>query len=76
MTNGDIGNLAVNVPWNCLMLEDSVVEVSNLYLCLRPLTRAKDDGELCRYIFIDIRQFNIQKAAQRRSLFSLINPFL
>lgn len=45
VTNGEIGNLAVNVPWNCLMLEDSVVEVSNLYLCLRPLTRAKDDGE-------------------------------
>lgn len=45
VTNGEIGNLAVNVPWNCLMLEDSVVEVSNLYLCLRPLARVKDDGE-------------------------------
>lgn len=42
--NGEIGSLAVDVPWNCLMSEDSVVEVNNLYLCLRPHSRTKDDG--------------------------------
>lgn len=70
VTNGEIGNLAVNVPWNCLMLEDSVVEVSNLYLCLRPLARAKDDGEL-----IFLKQI-AQKGCYSLIFISLINPIL
>lgn len=45
VTSGQIGSVTVNVPWNCLMSEDSFVEVNNLRLCLRPQPRAKDDGE-------------------------------
>ncbi|CRL03003.1 CLUMA_CG016444, isoform A [Clunio marinus] len=44
VTSGQIGSVTVNVPWNCLMSEDSFVEVSDLRLCLRPQARAKDDG--------------------------------
>lgn len=42
VTGGHIGSLMLKVPWNCLMSEDSLVEVSDLYLCLRPQPRAKN----------------------------------
>lgn len=45
VTSGRIGSVTVGVPWNCLMAEDSFVEVDGLCLCLRPQPRAKDDGE-------------------------------
>ena len=45
MTSGHIRSVTVGVPWNCLMSEDSFVEVDGLCLCLRPQPRVKDDGE-------------------------------
>ncbi|CAO1344881.1 unnamed protein product [Diamesa serratosioi] len=42
VTGGHVGSLTLKVPWNCLMSEDSLVEVSDLYLCLRPQPRAKN----------------------------------
>lgn len=45
VTSGEISSVTVGIPWNCLMSEDSYVEVNNLRLCLRPQPRAKDDGK-------------------------------
>lgn len=45
MTSGNIGSVSVGIPWNRLMSEDSHVEVEDLYLCLRPHARSKDDSD-------------------------------
>ena len=43
--SGVIESVTVGIPWNCLMSEDSFVEVNKLCLVLRPMPRAKDDGK-------------------------------
>lgn len=45
MTSGSIGSVSVGIPWNKLMAEDSHVEVEDLYLCLRPHARSKDNSD-------------------------------
>lgn len=45
VVSGEIRSVTVGIPWNCLMSEDSFVEVDSLRLCLRPQPRAKDDGK-------------------------------
>lgn len=53
VTEGHIGSVCINVPWHALMTEDSFVEVKDLYLCLRPHPRTKNDGR-CICILISL----------------------
>uniref|UniRef100_A0A7G3AGM6 Autophagy-related protein 2 n=1 Tax=Lutzomyia longipalpis TaxID=7200 RepID=A0A7G3AGM6_LUTLO len=39
---GYLGSVTVNIPWNALMTEDSYIEVSGLYLALKPKPTAKE----------------------------------
>uniref|UniRef100_A0A6B2EBD1 Autophagy-related protein 2 n=1 Tax=Phlebotomus kandelakii TaxID=1109342 RepID=A0A6B2EBD1_9DIPT len=39
---GYLGSVTVNIPWNALMTEDSFIEVSGLYLALKPKPTAKE----------------------------------
>lgn len=39
---GRIGSIKVNVPWNALMSEDSSIEVTGLFINIKPLARQKD----------------------------------
>ena len=42
VTDGTIGQIVVNIPWNALLSEDSCIEITDLYLELRPKYRPKD----------------------------------
>uniref|UniRef100_A0A1B0D0K4 Autophagy-related protein 2 n=1 Tax=Phlebotomus papatasi TaxID=29031 RepID=A0A1B0D0K4_PHLPP len=39
---GYLGSVTVNIPWNALMTEDSFIEVSGLYLALKPKPTTKE----------------------------------
>lgn len=43
---GNIGQIDVNIPWNALMSEDSLIEISDLYLEGRPKSRPKDGASM------------------------------
>lgn len=43
---GNIGQIDVNIPWNALMSEDSLIEISDLYLEGRPKSRPKDGSSM------------------------------
>lgn len=36
VVEGHLGSVTVNVPWNALMSEDGYIEISNLYLAIKP----------------------------------------
>ncbi|GAB0095176.1 Autophagy-related protein 2 [Sergentomyia squamirostris] len=39
---GYLGSVTVNIPWNALMTEDSFIEVSGMYLALKPKPTTKE----------------------------------
>lgn len=43
---GSIGQIDVNIPWNALMSEDSLIEISDLYLECRPKSRPKNGSSM------------------------------
>lgn len=42
-----MGSVTVNIPWNALMAEDGYMEITNLYLAIkpRPIEQATTDGK-------------------------------
>jgi autophagy-related protein 2 len=42
VTNGRIGSVSVNIPWNALMTADSFIEVTGLHISFRPKARQTD----------------------------------
>ncbi|XP_055847231.1 autophagy-related protein 2 homolog A [Episyrphus balteatus] len=46
VTGGHIGLITVQVPWNAIMTNDSLIEVSDLFISLRPVQRQTDGSSM------------------------------
>ncbi|XP_055908295.1 autophagy-related protein 2 homolog B isoform X2 [Eupeodes corollae] len=46
VTGGHIGLITVQVPWNAIMTNDSSIEVSDLFISLRPVQRQTDGSSM------------------------------
>lgn len=42
VVGGRIDSVTVDIPWNSLMSADSSMEVTGLYMCVRPVPRQQD----------------------------------